>query len=272
MNTFDFEPTKTILLASPTELISWKSDKRENGISPAVKVAQQWSDVRNTISAAGGLTVIVKSTEPDKKMELIGSSGFLFNGRFLPAVPPKNTAVSFSSWLDGKGFSIFQYLNYPGEFGGSVDIAFDKTTRTVWYGYGFYSSKSFLPTLCEFFDHCDVRVHPLHLVDDRFKTLSQCLMVTDNGYGIWYPGAFDASSQRAIRKNFGEKLIEVSEDDVLLGICNSINVSDFVIIPDSASTKVFTDLVDNGFSPLRVDFSELMTGITLKQLMIEVLE
>lgn len=72
---------------------------------------------------------------------------------------------------------------------------------------------------------------------------------------MWYPGAFDQSSQDLIRSSF-DNSIEIDLNDALLFACNCVTNDRHLYMP--AGTNVSHHLRDIGYKVWEGDFSEFL--------------
>lgn len=269
-------PSKTVLITSSIEFIK----ERANSCLPVVDVevhtiAQQWSNLRNAISAAGASPVVIKADNASKTaLDLVGTAGLLFGGRFLPAANKFDSLMGqegyFTEWIDNMGVSVFNYTKDRAysAFGGGVDIAYDASTDIVWFGYGRSSDKKFLETLYEFFDLSDVDVMSLEITDTSTNSLDECFAPLQNGKVIVKPAAFSNAALRAIKMVYGADLICVNDKKVN---CSGIVVNEFFLHEKNA---LLAKLVEQaGLTPIQVDISALTRGrCGLKRLVLDSIE
>ena len=69
----------------------------------------------------------------------------------------------------------------------------------------------------------------LELVDPRFYHLDTCLCPLGEEAALWYPPAFSAGSQDALRRSF-PRLIAVPEAEALRFACNALPVDDALVL------------------------------------------
>ncbi|MGH6611981.1 MAG: ornithine--oxo-acid transaminase, partial [Burkholderiaceae bacterium] len=120
-------------------------------------------------------------------------------------------------------------------FEGAGDAIWDATRRLIWTGYGQRSSRDMFRVIEELYG---VPAIALELIDPRFYHLDTCFCVLSGGDVLWYPAAFSANAQAAVREIVGEgKLIEATDEDAHhLGV-NSVCVGrDVVMCHASAPT------------------------------------
>jgi N-dimethylarginine dimethylaminohydrolase len=103
-------------------------------------------------------------------------------------------------------------------------------------------------------------VTSLHLVDPRFYHLDLCFAPLSGGFLMYFPGAFDAASQRAIEAAYpADKRIVVSELEATQFACNVINCGRDILMGEVDSNLV-TRLTVRGFEVVQLDLSEFQRG------------
>ncbi len=96
----------------------------------------------------------------------------------------------------------------------------------------------------------------LELVQDRFYHLDTCFCPLPEGGAIWYPAAFDAYGQRAIREHVAD-LIEVVPEEALRFACNAIAFGRDIVLPEDCPT-LCADLARRGWRPHPLPMTEFL--------------
>ncbi|WGV23958.1 TIGR00300 family protein [Halotia branconii] len=175
----------------------------------------------------------------------------------------------FKQWFEENGYTVYE-LPKDLPFEGAGDALLDREGRWLWAGYGFRSELDSHPYLAKWLD---VEVLSLRLIDERFYHLDTCFCPLANGYLLYYPGAFDAYSNRLIEMRVApEKLIAITEADAVNFACNTVNV-DSIVIMNKASDTLKTRLADVGFEVIETPLTEfLKAGGAAKCLTLRVTE
>ncbi|MHC5598948.1 MAG: bifunctional arginine dihydrolase/ornithine cyclodeaminase, partial [Nostoc sp.] len=175
----------------------------------------------------------------------------------------------FKQWFEANGY-IVNELPKDLPFEGAGDALLDREGRWLWAGYGFRSELDSHPYLAKWLD---IEVLSLRLIDERFYHLDTCFCPLANGYLLYYPGAFDAYSNRLIEMRVApEKRIVIEEADAVNFACNTVNV-DSIVIMNKASDALKTRLADAGFQVLETPLTEfLKAGGAAKCLTLRVTE
>ena len=98
----------------------------------------------------------------------------------------------------------------------------------------------------------------LHLIDPRFYHLDTCFAPLANGYILYYPDAFDASSIVAIEAFYpASKRIVVAEADALRFACNAVNIGDTILL-NTISRELSAQLQSKGFRVVQIELSEFL--------------
>jgi N-dimethylarginine dimethylaminohydrolase len=166
----------------------------------------------------------------------------------------------------------FKVADWPQEvsFEGAGDSLFHRGDEILWQGYGFRSDKKSVELLSGILG---VRVIGIHLVDPRFYHLDTCFCPLPNGYVMYFPAAFDATSRHAIENQVApDKRIVVEEGDAVKFACNAVELNGHVFV-NGASAKLSDDLKAAGFTVQQTSLSEYMkSGGAAKCLTLKLVE
>lgn len=175
----------------------------------------------------------------------------------------------FKNWFEQNGYTV-NLLPKDLPFEGAGDALLDREGRWLWAGYGFRSELDSHPYLAQWLD---IEVLSLRLIDERFYHLDTCFCPLANGYLLYYPGAFDAYSNRLIEMRVApEKRIAITEADAVNFACNTVNVESIVIM-NKASNALKARLTDVGFRVIETPLTEfLKAGGAAKCLTLRVTE
>jgi N-dimethylarginine dimethylaminohydrolase len=141
-----------------------------------------------------------------------------------------------------EGEGDFAYL--PGAWGGLV-LA----------GYGFRTEPAAHAEAQEVLGR---PVVSLRLVDPHLYHLDTALAVLDDWTIAYYPGAFDESSQRVLRRLFPHALLAGRDDALAFGL-NLISDGRHAVL-DSEATGMAARLREAGYQPVPVEMSEIRKG------------
>ncbi|MFN6569118.1 TIGR00300 family protein [Dendronalium sp. ChiSLP03b] len=175
----------------------------------------------------------------------------------------------FKRWFEENGYKVYE-LPKDLPFEGAGDALLDREGRWLWSGYGFRSELDSHPYLAKWLD---IEVLSLRLIDERFYHLDTCFCPLANGYLLYYPGAFDAYSNRLIEMRVApEKRIAIAEADAVNFACNAVNV-DSIVIMNKASDALKARLADVHFQVIETPLTEfLKAGGAAKCLTLRVTE
>lgn len=175
----------------------------------------------------------------------------------------------FQNWFEENGYTV-HVLPKDLPFEGAGDALLDREGRWLWAGYGFRSELDSHPYLAKWLD---IEVLSLRLIDERFYHLDTCFCPLANGYLLYYPGAFDAYSNRLIQMRVApEKRIAIAEADAVNFACNAVNV-DSIVIMNKASDALKARLASVGFRVIETPLTEfLKAGGAAKCLTLRVTE
>jgi lysine-ketoglutarate reductase/saccharopine dehydrogenase-like protein (TIGR00300 family) len=160
----------------------------------------------------------------------------------------------FKQWFEEQGYKVYE-LPKDLPFEGAGDALFDREGRWLWAGYGFRSELETHPMIARWLD---IEVLSLRLMDERFYHLDTCFCPLTDGYLLYYPGAFDAYSNRLIELRVpAEKRIAIQEEDAVNFACNAVNI-DHLIILNQASNELKQQLNSLGFQLIETPLTEFM--------------
>ena len=161
----------------------------------------------------------------------------------------------FKAWFETNGFKTIYELPRDLPFEGAGDALLDSEGNWLWAGYGFRSD---LASHLKIAEWLKVDVVSLRLVDQRFYHLDTCLCPLNGGYLMYFPAAFDASSNRQIEQRIApDKRIVVSEADADQFACNTVNVGQTVIL-NRASVSLRRRLEEAGFEVIETPLTEFL--------------
>ena len=160
----------------------------------------------------------------------------------------------FKKWFKKQGFEVFE-LPPDLPFEGAGDALLDRQGSCLWAGYGFRSELDSHPYLARWLN---IEVLSLRLIDPRFYHLDTCFCPLEGGWLLYYPQAFDASSNRLIEQRVqAEKRLQVAEPDAVRFACNAVNVGSRVIL-NQTSAELRSRLSAAGFELIETPLSEFM--------------
>ena len=106
--------------------------------------------------------------------------------------------------------------------GGDIRLSTDHTT--LWIGYGFRTETLAIKYITHF-NWLPKNIYSLKLIDPFFFHLDTCFCPFGNKYAIYYPEAFDISSQDLLLQVYTDvKLIAVTREEALQFCCNALYI------------------------------------------------
>lgn len=218
---------------------------------------QQWERLRDLLSkdcevrlieAVPGLPDLVFTANAAL---ITGRTAVLSNFR---CPERQNEAPHYRRWLEAEGFTVLT-LPHDIKFEGAGDALLDRGQRLLWAGYGFRSDLA----AAAWIEHAiGIEVQSLHLVDPRFYHLDTCFCPLANGYLLYFAGAFDSESNRAIEQRVpAAKRFSIAEEDAVQFACNAVNLNTRVIT-NHASPAIREWLKERGFDAVTTNMTEFM--------------
>ncbi len=163
-------------------------------------------------------------------------------------------ARHYADWLSQDGFTV-SYLPDNVFFEGAGDALFDRAKPLLWLGHGFRSDLTAKPYLEQV---TGVEVQPLRLRDPRFYHLDTCFCPLLDGFLLYYPGAFDESSNAAIEARvLPSQRLALSESDAIDFACNAVNLH-WKIVLNNVSEEATRWLDERGFEVIKTRMHEFM--------------
>lgn len=152
----------------------------------------------------------------------------------------------FEAWFRAHGYETFlpEY-----DFEGEGDCLY--AGGALFAGSGYRTDSRSHGELAEFFER---PVVSLRQVDPRFYHLDVAMCPLTEDTLMYFPGAFDEDSRRALRERF-PRVIEASEVDAAGFGLNAISDGENVVLSASA-TGLIDALREHGFNPIGMDMSE----------------
>lgn len=151
----------------------------------------------------------------------------------------------FKKWFQDNGFETKEYFGGPHE--GAGDFLWQPHRNEFMGAFGFRSQEKGCWQIEKFFDS---QMGLLRLVNPKFYHLDTCFCPLDNGYVLYYPGAFRKGVVEAATRIYGNYLIPVSNEDAEAFACNSVSIGDNIIM-SSCSDKLRDRLVLLGYKVYR---------------------
>lgn len=245
---------KTYLMCPPTyfeidyEINQWM--KLSDQVDPD-RAQEQWQTIKTTYEHLGHQIKLIDPIKGLPDMLFTANAGQVIDGRALVAkfkFPQRQPETAhFQTWFQDQEYQPVKVTDSIWEGEGDCLLVGDR----LFAGYGFRSDKASHAELAQFFNRS---VISLKLVDPRFYHLDTCLAPLDAQTVMYYPAAFDATSQQRLQDS-GLTLIEANEHDAAGFGLNAVSDGHNVVMSDHATTLV-AELKRRGFNPIPVDVSE----------------
>ncbi|HVP53905.1 MAG TPA: arginine deiminase-related protein [Candidatus Eisenbacteria bacterium] len=218
---------------------------------------RQWEQLHTALTGFARVELVEQQAgSPD--MVFTANAGLVSRGmvalsRFLHP-ERQGEEPHFRKWFDDSGFAVRE-LPRSAPFEGEGDALFEADNSRLWAGHGIRSRESSHAYLRETWG---VEVISLRLIDPRFYHLDTCFCPLFGGYVLYYPEAFDPTSQAKIRSRYAsDKRIEVSLQDALRFGCNAINVGTTIVM-NVVSGQLSRRLEGEGFRIIQVPLTEFL--------------
>ncbi|OGY41591.1 MAG: hypothetical protein A2Y82_01205 [Candidatus Buchananbacteria bacterium RBG_13_36_9] len=216
---------------------------------------KQWLDLKNTYLKLGAEVNLIDPIKDLSDLVFTANAGLVYENIFIPSQfkfrERKGEEPHFIKWFESKGY-VVKRLPPSIDFEGEADRILHNDK--ILMGYGFRSS---LPAHKEISKILKKEVIPLELINPNFYHLDTCLAYFDfNDTILYYPKAFSLESQEIIKKEFNN-IIQVSDEEAFKYACNSINISDNVVINENC-TDAYSKLKKYNYKIYTLNTSEFM--------------
>lgn len=226
--------------------------------SSVEKSREQWNSL-NHILAAEGEVDLLQQPEGVPDLVFTANAGLILGNQVIlshfrhperQVEEPHNKA-----WFEKQGYEVIE-MPRGVYFEGAGDGLFLRDgSGTMVLGYGFRSVLEAAPFVS---DVLGINIVPVKLADERFYHLDTCFCPLSGGKVIWYPGAFDERSIRAIEELIPEEdRHAVSEKDATCFSCNAVDAGDAVVL-NNATPELEEKLQSWGFRVARTPLDQFM--------------
>jgi N-dimethylarginine dimethylaminohydrolase len=233
------------------EINPWMSRARG---AEAPLAQQQWKNLHGTLSKLDCKIHLVKPRSKLPDMVFTANAGLTVGRKFIPSnfrhKERAGEAPHFARWMKEHGYEI---AGLPKDyyFEGEGDALFGGDA--LFCGYKFRSDIKSHRAVA---DMLGCLVISVELVDPRFYHLDTCFCPLPDGSAFWFPAAFDAYGQRAIREQVKE-LVDVDEAEAMHFSCNAVVLDRQIVLPEGAPKLVAT-LHKGGYKCHELPMSEFL--------------
>lgn len=250
-------PPRCILMCPPDyygieyEINPWMSRSRA---SDAPVARRQWEVLRSHLESLGCELRLMTPVKGLPDLVFTANAGLVwrdtvFLSRFRHAARQGETPVD-EAWFLSQGFRP-QSLPEGLFFEGAGDALF--CGETLFGGYILRSDARALQWVAA---EIGCRVLPLQLVDPRYYHLDTCFCPLSRTEAVWYPAAFDAYAQAAVRQHVPE-LIEVTAEEAARFACNAVVVERQVVL-NTGCPRLEAELLERGYTPHATPLDEFI--------------
>lgn len=199
---------------------------------------QQWEALYNKIKNTGAEVVVMRN-QPKNLPDLVftANAALIVNNHALishfACLERQPESPIYSQFLEEVGLKSDNYfVDNNIYFEGAGDALLEKETNVLVLGYGFRTSKEAYGYVREFLNNVSRETTLLHaeLVNPSFYHLDTCFCPLDNGYVLYYPGAFSQKTINAFQNTFGDKLIPLCEEDADAFGGNAVSLGNTLIL------------------------------------------
>lgn len=244
----------------------WMEPSRPTDTNLAV---QQWQSLYDTYVSLGHEIELIDPLEGLPDMVYTANGGFVIDG---VAYGPKfrfreraAEAPAFIDWFAANGFEVAEPVEVNEGEGDFLLVG-----NTILAGTGFRSTGDSHREVGEVFSR---EVVSLTLTDPRFYHLDTAIAVLDpvegpstgSGTGgvekaniAYLPNAFDERSQAILRERYPDAIRVSDADGAVFGLNSASDGKNVIISPRAVGFEA--QLRERGYTPVKVDLSELLLG------------
>jgi len=238
----------------------WMEPSRPTDTNLAV---QQWQSLYDTYTELGHEIELIDPLEGLPDMVYTANGGFVIDGiAYGPKFRFRERAAeapAFIDWFAANGFEVAEPVEVN-EGEGDFLLVGD----TILAGTGFRSTGDSHREVGEVFSR---EVVSLTLTDPRFYHLDTAIAVLDPVEGpggvekaniAYLPNAFDERSQAILRERHPDAIRVSDADGAVFGLNSASDGKNVIISPRAVGFEA--QLRERGYTPVKVDLSELLLG------------
>jgi len=233
------------------EINPWMSRSRA---SDEALARAQWRDLRLLLESLGAEVKLMEPAKGLPDLVFTANSGLVWKNRiYLPRfrhAPRQGETALDDAWFSAQGFET-RTLPDGFDFEGAGDALF--CGETLFGGYLIRSDAQAMNWLAE---ELGCRVIPLQLVDEHYYHLDTCFCPLSQTEALYYPPAFDAYGQAALRSAV-PTLIAVEPEEAARFACNAVVLGRDVVL-NTGCPHLEAALTDLGYRPRSTNLGEFI--------------
>jgi len=214
----------------------------------------QWQDLRQLLEQAGATIEFLTPMAGMPDLVFTANAAMIYGNRAIPARfrhPQRQVEeLCAQAWLTEHGLKLLN-LKPDTYFEGAGDALFCGDTLLAGYRI-----RTAIGGHQQIGDLLGCRVISLELVDPRYYHLDTCFCPLASGVAIYYPPAFDAYGQHALREVV-EELIAVNESEAWNFACNAVVVGR-TVITNVGCPELHRELESRGYKPVDTPLGEFV--------------
>ena len=249
---------RTLLLCPPDysgieyEINPWM-DRKQNAV-PALAHAQ-WEALRDQLQSLGCKLELLAASEKLPDMVFTANAGLVVGNRFVRSnfrfAERQGEEEHFERWFAERHYEVIR-LPAGMFFEGEGDALFCRDI--LFCGYRYRSDVRAHQKIGELLKCLVISVE---LIEPRFYHLDTCFCPLPDGGAIWFPGAFDAYGQRAIRDHVRGGLIDVVPEEAGRFACNAVVLGKEIVLPADCP-QLCRELTGRDYHPHELPMTEFL--------------
>ncbi len=233
------------------EINPWMNQARQPAPGAA---AEQWRKLHDTLRSLRCQVELITPQPGLPDMVFTANAGLVVGRRFIRSnfrfPQRRGEQEHFENWFSTNGLDVIR-LPEGVFFEGEGDALFCGDVLVC--GYRFRSDVRAHQIIGELLGCLVVSVE---LVKDRFYHLDTCFCPLPSGGAIWYPPAFDAYGQQALREHISD-LLEVAPDEAGHFGCNAVVLGENIVLPGDCP-HLSAALAERGFRAHALPMTEFL--------------
>jgi N-dimethylarginine dimethylaminohydrolase len=210
----------------------------------ADRTKQQWTNVRDVLTAAGAEVTTTDSVDGLPDMVFAANAGLVWGSLFVPSgfrhAERRGEEAHFRRWARAAGLIVADLPGHPFFEGAGDALPF---RDRILAGYRTRSEFDAHTALAKVLD---VEVLSVELVDQRFYHLDLTFCPLDDRHALIAPKAWDAYG-RTVVESLVPSPIELTDDEANAFCANSVVVGDVIVMP-SCTPRLERELSDLGLT------------------------
>lgn len=226
----------------------------ENKVDPALAL-EQWTRLHHLVIRCGGYVEYIEQQRSLPDMVFTANAGIVKNNKFFASSfqheEREEEEYYWTEWFLENGYEVSKMPKKMNLFFEGAGDCLEWGENLIG-GYDTRSSEDSSRIAGMRMGYDEEKIKEVRLVS-KFYHLDTCFCPLNPNVALYFPEAFDGQSL----KDFGKKLIEVSNKDAGKFACNSVIIGEHCIMP-SGCEDTANEVAKHGFKVHLTDMSEFI--------------